>query len=172
MTNSDYSITSLQKYLPMLRKLYGWTMEQLGDRIGVTKQTISNLERGNPKMTKLQYIAIRSVFELEANERSEEEKENLLKILNLVCDYDEGISEEQRSEALDAAIVVAGATASGVATASAIKVLTSSLASVGLVATVPVAVPVIAGMATGSWLTKMLREKNTEEKARKKENER
>ena len=71
MTNSDYSITSLQKYLPMLRKLYGWTMEQLGDRIGVTKQTISNLERGNPKMTKLQYIAIRSVFELEANERSE-----------------------------------------------------------------------------------------------------
>ena len=69
-------------------------------------------------------------------------------------------------------MVVAGATASGVATASAIKVLTGSLASVGLVATVPVAVPVIAGMTTGSWLTKMLREKNTEEKARKRENER
>jgi len=53
MTNTDYSISSLQKYLPMLRKLYGWTMEQLGDRIGVTKQTISNLEHDNPKMTKV-----------------------------------------------------------------------------------------------------------------------
>ena len=72
-----------------------YVMEQLGDRIGVTKQTISNLERGNPKMTKLQYIAIRSVFESEANERPGEEKENLLKILNLVCDDDENISDEQ-----------------------------------------------------------------------------
>lgn len=167
MTNSDYSIASLQKYLSMLRKLYGWTMEQLGDRIGVTKQTISNLERGNPKMTKLQYIAIRSVFESEANERPNEEKENLLKILNLVCDNDENISDEQRSEALDAAMVVAGATASGVATASAIKILASSLASVGLIAVVPSAVPVVAGLATGSWLTKMLRDKNTEEKEKK-----
>ena len=65
MASYDYSITSLQSHLSMLRKLYGWTMEQFGDRIGVTKQTVSNLERGKPKMTKLQYIAIRSVFESE-----------------------------------------------------------------------------------------------------------
>lgn len=167
MTNTDYSISSLQKYLPMLRKLYGWTMEQLGGRIGVTKQTISNLEHGNPKMTKVQYIALRSVFETEANERSDEEKENLLKILYLVCDNDEDISEKQRSEALDAAMVVAGATASGVAAASTIKILTGSLASIGLIAAVPTALPVVATLATGSWLTKMLREKNNEERKKK-----
>lgn len=164
MTNSDYSISSLQKYLPMLQKLYGWTMKQLGDRIGVAKQTISNLEHGNPKMTKLQYIAIRSVFESEANERFDEEKENLLKILYLVCDNYEDISEEQRNEALEAAMVVAGATASGVVAASTIKILTGSLASVGLIAAVPTGLPVVATLATGSWLTKMLREKNIEEK--------
>ena len=77
MASYDYSITSLQSHLSMLRKLYGWTMEQFGDRIGVTKQTVSNLERGKPKMTKLQYIAIRSVFESEAKERDGEEKEIL-----------------------------------------------------------------------------------------------
>ena len=142
-------------------------MEQLGGRIGVTKQTISNLERGNPKMTKLQYIVLRSIFESEANEGDNEEKEDLLKILNLVCDIDPEISEDRRNEALNAATVVAGATASGVATARTIKVLTGSLAFVGLAAAVPAAVPVIAGLATGSWLTKMLREKNTEEKEKK-----
>ena len=35
MASYDYSITSLQSHLSMLRKLYGWTMEQFGDRIGV-----------------------------------------------------------------------------------------------------------------------------------------
>ena len=78
-------------------------MEQFGDRIGVTKQTVSNLERGKPKMTKLQYIAIRSVFESEAKERDGEEKEILLKILDLVCDPDPDVSEVQRSEALNTA---------------------------------------------------------------------
>jgi len=163
MINTDYSISSLQKYLSMLRKLYGWTMEQLGDRIGVTKQTISNLEHGSPKMTKLQYIAIRSVFELEANERDKEEKENLLKVLNLVCDFDPNITEKQRNEALNAATVVAGAKANGVATTSAIPILTSSLASAGLVTIVPLA----AGLTTSSWLIKMLREKKDEERKKK-----
>lgn len=169
MASYDYSITSLQSHLSMLRKLYGWTMEQFGDRIGVTKQTVSNLERGKPKMTKLQYIAIRSVFESEAKERDGEEKEILLKILDLVCDPDPDVSEVQRSEALNTAAVAAGAAASGVAAAPAIKVLTSSLISSGLFVAAPAAIPfVTSSVTTASWLSKMLREKNAEDEKKKK----
>ena len=166
MASYDYSITSLQSHLSMLRKLYGWTMEQFGDRIGVTKQTVSNLERGKPKMTKLQYIAIRSVFESEAKERDGEEKEILLKILDLVCDPDPDVSEVQRSEALNTAAVAAG---SGVAAAATIKVLTSSLISSGLFVAAPAAIPfVTSSVTTASWLSKMLREKNAEDEKKKK----
>lgn len=169
MASYDYSITSLQRHLSMLRKLYGWTMEQFGDRIGVTKQTVSNLERGKPKMTKLQYIAIRSVFESEAKERDGEEKEILLKILDLVCDPDPDVSEVQRSEALNTAAVAAGAAASGVAAAATIKVLTSSLISSGLFVAAPAAIPfVTSSVTTASWLSKMLREKNAEDEKKKK----
>ena len=159
MASYDYSITSLQSHLSMLRKLYGWTMEQFGDRIGVTKQTVSNLERGKPKMTKLQYIAIRSVFESEAKERDGVEKEILLKILDLVCDPDPDVSEVQRSEALNTAV----------AAAAAIKVLTSSLISSGLFVAAPAAIPfVTSSVTTASWLSKMLREKNAEDEKKKK----
>lgn len=55
----------MQKYLPILRKINGWTTEELGKRIGVTKQTISNLENRKVVMTKTQYLALRTVFEYE-----------------------------------------------------------------------------------------------------------
>lgn len=55
----------MQKYLSILRKIAGWTTEELGKRIGVTKQTISNLENRKVAMSKTQYIAIRTVLEYE-----------------------------------------------------------------------------------------------------------
>jgi len=55
----------MQKYLIILRKIAGWTTEDLGRRIGVTKQTISNLENNKVSMTKTQYLALRTIFEYE-----------------------------------------------------------------------------------------------------------
>ena len=62
-------ITCLQKNLSAIRKIAGWTSEQLGEKIGVTKQTISNLENGKTQMTLTQYIALRSIidFEIQTN---------------------------------------------------------------------------------------------------------
>lgn len=159
MDNSEYSIKSLQENLNMMRKLYGWTMEQLGERIGVTKQTISNLEHGNPKMTKIQYIAIRAIFEAEAGEREQEERENLLRMLKLICDENQNISDKQRKEAIEAATVIASATASGTASESAIKMLSSSLASIGVLTAIPLVGQIAAGVLTGTWVSKMLKEK-------------
>lgn len=49
MTTEEREIAELQDNLEMLRKLFGWTAEQLGNILGVTKQTILNLEHGNCK---------------------------------------------------------------------------------------------------------------------------
>ena len=52
----------LQKHLTLIRKAAGWTTEELGQKIGVTKQTISNLENMKSKMSKTQYLAIQMVI--------------------------------------------------------------------------------------------------------------
>ena len=55
----------LQDNLKSIREILNWTSSDLGDLIGVTKQTISNLETKNSKLTKLHYIAIRTVVDFE-----------------------------------------------------------------------------------------------------------
>ena len=55
----------LQQNLRSIRQIVGWTTERLGKEIGVTKQTISDLEIIKRPMTLTQYLAIRSVFDEE-----------------------------------------------------------------------------------------------------------
>ena len=62
---TEAEIEKLQNSLLLIRKAGGWSAEEFGDMIGVTKQTISNLENKKTKMTKTQYIAIRAVLEYE-----------------------------------------------------------------------------------------------------------
>ena len=53
-----------QQYMLLIRKAAGWTGEEFGNLIGVTRQTINNLEKNNRdkfKLNKTQYIAMRSV---------------------------------------------------------------------------------------------------------------
>lgn len=65
-TVTDEKILRLQQNLPIIRNLAGWTAEDLGDRIGVTRQTITNIEKSESlSMTKTQYIAIRAVLDYE-----------------------------------------------------------------------------------------------------------
>ena len=57
-------IDLLQENLKLIRRSAGWTIEELANKIGVTKQTIINLEGLKSKMTKTTYIAIRAVLSL------------------------------------------------------------------------------------------------------------
>ena len=90
MSASNNDILILQRNLSSLRKLAHWTAEELGDSIGVTKQTISNLETGRTKMSKTQYIAIRTVFDYMA-----QSNEELKTALSLVLDNHAASQEEQ-----------------------------------------------------------------------------
>ena len=64
-------INRLQENLSSIRKIAGWTAEVLGNKIGVTKQTISNLENNKTPMNFTQYIAIRSVLDAEIEQNKE-----------------------------------------------------------------------------------------------------
>lgn len=59
----------MQENLCDLRKIAGWTAEALANKLGVTKQTISNIENQKVKLSRIQYIAIRCVFECEVSLR-------------------------------------------------------------------------------------------------------
>lgn len=63
-------ILLMQQNLAALRGHAGWTTQRLADEIGVSKQTISNIETGKSSLTKTQYLAMRTVFNFEALERN------------------------------------------------------------------------------------------------------
>ena len=89
-------IDKLQSGLPLIRKAGGWSAEEFGEMIGVTKQTVRNLENNKTRMSKTQYIAIRAVLDYEIAENPEDKL--LLSTLNLCMNADE-IPEGERKKA-------------------------------------------------------------------------
>ena len=88
----DEKILKLQKYLAVIRKVAGWTAEDLGNRIGVTRQTISSLEKStSTTMTKMQYIAIRAVLDYEIDSSK---NETLRQVIEILIDKDDMSDEE------------------------------------------------------------------------------
>jgi transcriptional regulator with XRE-family HTH domain len=96
MINKEKEIRNLQRQLSSIRKIAGWTLEELGNKIGVTKQTVSNLENFKTKMTQTQYIAIRSVLDYEIKTN----KENIVlpKIVELLLNQTDKYSEKEYDE--------------------------------------------------------------------------
>ena len=107
-TGELLEIKKLQHNLSSLRKLAGWTAEDLGRKVGVTKQTVSNLENCRTSMSKIQYIAIRTILDYEARSN-----QNLARALHLVLDDRDATIEEHKATE-DKVKAVAAATAAGV----------------------------------------------------------
>lgn len=62
--NFDSNIKNFQKYLLLIRITLNLTPEQAGKLLGVSRQTVANLELGNTKMSTSQYITIKSLYRL------------------------------------------------------------------------------------------------------------
>lgn len=92
---SEKDKARLQTNLAMIRKAAGWTAADLGEFLGVTKQTISNLENNRNTMTKAQYIAIRAILDHELINNPENEA--LAQIVHILLDSD-NLSEEDRNQ--------------------------------------------------------------------------
>ena len=148
-------ITCLQKNLSAIRKIAGWTSEQLGEKIGVTKQTISNLENEKTQMTLTQYIALRSIidFEIQTN------KENLVlpQVVEVLLNNYEEYTEEEREKVTKNVKTIA-ATASGGITGASLAAVSAGLLGMAFLGSPAHAI-------TGTvWLAKIL---NVMEKEKK-----
>jgi DNA-binding XRE family transcriptional regulator len=103
--NAMNEIERLQKYLLLVRRTVGWSAEEFGERIGVTRQTINNLEAGRNKLTKTQYIAMRSVLDAEIAAYPDE-TEMLRLILDVFVDNPDKYKEEDKEIILNQANMV------------------------------------------------------------------
>lgn len=138
-------IKRLQQNLSSIRKIAGWTAEVLGEKIGVTKQTISNLENNKSPMTFTQYIAIRTAIDCEIE--SNKENEVLPKVVAILLDNDE-LDGENYSKVKEVAETVAASAVGGTPTVKLDKIFDVLVASLPLI--VPI-VGAIIGSSASHW---------------------
>ena len=155
-------IIRMQENLLLIRRTVGWTAEEFGDRIGVTRQTINNIEFGRNKLTKTQYIAMRSVLDAEMSQ-SPDDTAMLRSILDALVDNPERYSDADREELLSKANLMAPAILAGTASRETVSKewMRSVGAAVGFSAALGV-IPIIgaaAGSLVSSWLLKAIETK-------------
>lgn len=68
------NVIKMQNNLATIRKIAGWTTEDLANKIGVTKQTIWNIENHKTDLTYANYCALKETIE----EEMQNNKENTL----------------------------------------------------------------------------------------------
>ncbi len=152
-------IERMQNNLLLIRRAVGWTAEEFGERIGVTRQTINNIENRRNKLTKTQYIAMRSVLDAEMV-RVPEETEMLRTLLEILVDNPDKYSESECHKVLQKANMVAPAILSGASTRKEVsKEWISAAATLGslipFIGAISAALPIIGG----TWLRKSIEEK-------------
>lgn len=143
----DRRIARFQSSLPTLRKVAGWSAEDLANKLDLTRQSIVNLETRQTTMTKVQYIAFRSVLEEEA---SQSKNETLEKLIQVMVDQ-EGLSDEDRDKlksTVDTAVSSVGRR-SGSAAASQVAIRALLLAGTVLGA-------IMGSNSSSNWLKDLM----------------
>lgn len=152
--SNEKVIASLQDNLSMIRKIAGWTTDELGKRIGVTKQTISNLENKKTKMTLTQYIAIRTVLDYEI--QSNPENTTLAQVVDILLNHEGEYSKEEQKKLKKTIEVIAAAAVGGASYTSLASMSTALLTATGIT----LGGPIVAGaVLVGStlWMPKVIK---------------
>lgn len=147
---TESEIARLQENLSLIRKAGGWTAEEFGDMIGVTKQTICNLENKRSTMSKTQYIAIRAVLDYEMSERP---NDHILSSAVNVCLNSDNLSEDEIKKAH---AFIEGAAKTGL---DKVALVGGLAALIGATAAQALIVPVASSAALGAglWLSKIIK---------------
>ena len=154
-------IERLQQYLLLIRRCVGWTAAEFGERIGVTRQTINNLESNNTekfRMSKTQYLAIRKVLDDEISS-SPDDTEMLQTILEILVDHPGNYSAEDRKTVLAKANMVAPAILAKSSTREDVSRDWMKSLKAGLLG-VSVAALVIVSPTAAKTIVKMLKGRN------------
>ncbi|MBQ3784490.1 MAG: helix-turn-helix transcriptional regulator [Lachnospiraceae bacterium] len=156
----DKEIAKLQNNLQAIRKIAGWTTEELGEQIGVTKQTISNLENHKTTMTKTQYIALRTVIDYEIATNTD--NATLGQVVNALLNSDDEDDESETAEtkAIDKkeyveAVKTITATANAKDKTKKAAMSAGAMAAVGSTLMTMAANPLIIGL-TAEWMSKII----------------
>jgi transcriptional regulator with XRE-family HTH domain len=107
-TMKDYDrISLLGENLLLFRQSLGWSAAELGERVGVTRQTINNIENPNntTKLNKTLYLAIRCVFAEEISSNPDGTK-ILQELLAALIDNPDDYNEAQRKDIIEQAKMI------------------------------------------------------------------
>lgn len=155
MTNiTDDKIFKLQKSLPIIRNLAGWTAEDLGERIGVTRQTITNIEKHKTlSMTKTQYIAIRAVLEYEI----EQNKNTVLAdSISLLVDAD-SLSEKQAKQVKETVDKISSMKSRRVNDKLVVEGMAATIAAIGAIGGLSLSQATKKSSFVPKWLSDLLK---------------
>ena len=104
----DSKVERLQNNLSLIRTCAGWSAAELGDKLDVSRQMISNLETRRNKMTVIQYRAIRNALDEEIEKsRAEDDTQMLKDVIRVLVDEPESFTEEQKNQVLSDAKLLA-----------------------------------------------------------------
>lgn len=157
-SDRDKKIALLQQNLSSIRKIAGWTTEQLGEKIGVSKQTISNLENNKSPMNFTQYIAIRAILDYEIEENKDNEV--LAKVVDILLDHGDELDEDNYQKVKSGIDAVAAAASGGIAGAALAGTFAGLVNPIlGLLGPVGLLGGAIAGATSSLWLKKILKNK-------------
>lgn len=152
----------MQKYLQLIRRAVGWSAEEFGERIGVTRQTINNLETPNPRstLTKTQYIAMRSVLDVEIHQHPEDTA-MLRLILDVFVDHPNNYDDEERKALLAKANMLTPSILAGTTTRKAVsEELTGAAVATGIITTAMLStIGLVMADVVSDWLVKIVFDK-------------
>lgn len=148
--NTNEEIKRLNDILLLVRKAVGWSAEEFGEKIGVTRQTINNLESHRCNLTKTQYIAMRSVLDVEI-ENNPEDTEMLKCLLDAFVDNPDNYSKKDKDEIYQKASLLSPAITSNPSTRKEIsKQWKAILIGLGIASVIGIPAIVI-----GAWKKKI-----------------
>lgn len=127
-------IDKMHEYLSIFRKLAKYTSEELGNKIGVSRPTMVNFERDvkNIRMSKAQFIALKTVLLARAEELIKQDKDDSLdKAIKLVF-YTPNYEENKKT--IKETLTTAGAVCGVAGSISTMTILTPILPLLGGVA--------------------------------------
>jgi len=102
----------LQMNLRSIRQIGGWSAVDFGEKIGVKKQTISDLENNSREISLTQYLAIRAILDEEIASGNENATV-LQKIIEICIDKGVEIEEGGIKELTDTVEIVAASALKG-----------------------------------------------------------
>lgn len=153
-TVTEKEIAKLQAGLSLIRSAGKWTTEAFGEMLGVTKQTISNLENLKTPMSKTQYIAIRAVLEyLMETEKAQDEV--FCTTVNLILNPPDMTDEQIKT----AQAFIEGATKAKLEKKAFKYGLAALIGTAAVEALIPVMMSPMPIRAAGLWLGRMIHDK-------------